>query len=207
MAELNKLTHIPSLSEGFRYAVSRFTPLPTSITELRAILYSSPFPAGEAYSCEKHADACYVNDATSMITSVMESISTSSWMGPQGLREGWYGVNVWAPLIDRCFHTIQSCVLARTEIKSRVDKGANHRFDGIICGFVGHAVAEFGAIEVAKDAEAVSASKTPKDREKLIGIMENMLKALLEAVEWDMSVGRALCVVGIQHVGTFYSRQ
>jgi hypothetical protein len=131
----------------------------------------------------------------------MRTLSTSLWIGPQGLREGWYGANIWAPLIDRCFHTIPSCVLARTEIKSRVDEGANHRFDGIVCGLAGYTVAEFGAIEVAKDAEIVSTSKSPNDREKLVGVMESMLKALLEAVEWNMSVGRALCVVGIQHVG------
>jgi hypothetical protein len=56
-AELDELTRVPPLGDGFRYAVSRFTPQPTSMAELRAIVYSPPFPPGEVYSRTKHADA------------------------------------------------------------------------------------------------------------------------------------------------------
>lgn len=62
-------------------------------------------------------------------------------------------------------------------------------------------VSEFGAIEVARTADAITPKKRAIDSTKLQNILRSMLCQLKRQVDDDWEVVKQLQVVGIQHVG------
>jgi hypothetical protein len=44
---------------------------------------------------------------------MMESLKSCEWLGPQALREGWFGSNVWGPIVDRSLLGVDNLVVSR----------------------------------------------------------------------------------------------
>lgn len=63
---------------------------------------------------------------------MIEAYASSPTLGPEFLREGWFGHNLWGPLIDRCLQGIPRLLVSRTEIKSHASSQPNQRFDAVI---------------------------------------------------------------------------
>ncbi|KAI5844671.1 hypothetical protein DFP73DRAFT_550236 [Morchella snyderi] len=201
LAELREsLPPLLEVDESFKYAVRRFNGAKT-LQELWSVVESSPRPPAELYDRSKNFDATYANTAAGSILSMMESLKSCEWLGPQALREGWFGSNVWGPIVDRCLLGVDNLVVSRTEIKSKSDLKDNKRFDAIMLALAGIEVCEFGAIEVARTADAIAPKKRAMDSTKLQNILHSMLCQLKRHVDDDWEVLKQLQVVGIQHVG------
>ncbi|KAH0610188.1 uncharacterized protein H6S33_011715 [Morchella sextelata] len=201
LAELREsLPPLPEVDESFKYAVRRFSGAKT-VQELWSVVESSPRPPLELYDRSRNFDATYVNTAAGSILSMMESLKSCEWLGPQALREGWFGSNVWGPIVDRSLLGVDNLVVSRTEIKSKSELKDNKRFDAIMLALAGIEVSEFGAIEVARTADAIAPKKRAIDSTKLQNILRSMLCQLKRQVDDDWEVVKQLQVVGIQHVG------
>lgn len=44
---------------------------------------------------------------------MIEALSSCEWLGPQGLREGWFSSNVWGPIVDGGLQGVDNLVLSR----------------------------------------------------------------------------------------------
>ncbi|KAG0133122.1 hypothetical protein HOY82DRAFT_275060 [Tuber indicum] len=125
--------------------------------------------------------------------------------------EGWYGFNIWSPILDAglldlqgltverkensCPATAQRRSHQRDEPKGRVKLG--HHLDGIICT-LGGGYHEFGGIQHGATFEGgVIAEEWQSDQFKLIKCMRDMFKRLDDLVNSDPTIKRRRKIVGI----------
>ncbi|KAG0133109.1 hypothetical protein HOY82DRAFT_641540 [Tuber indicum] len=203
----SKLSPLPGADEALVDSLAAFYSVKTT-TMVREILTSGLIPGDVTYDKNLHFNLQWAEMVLLKFLVLLEAHSEPLIL-PHN--EGWYGFNIWSPILDAGLLDLQGLTLERKdnscpataqprshqrdEPTGRVKLG--HHLDGIICT-LGGGYHEFGGIQHGATFEGgVIAEKWQSDQFKLIECMRDMFKRLDDLVNSDPTIKRRMKIVGI----------
>lgn len=204
---LQQVPALPPVDTVLVDSLVRFDRVRT-VERLREVISTTSFlPPDTNYDRAIHFNAEW---AEMVIRSVLILLETdTNPLSAKTHAEDWFSMQIWAPIIDKCFIGIPGMEVQRKEIaciatarrrnrdRSSEDRAATGpRLDGIVHTAEDDTY-EYGAMEVGKKWNGVNSTKSQGDGAKLIKCLRDMLRRLHERVDNRADVIHKLQVVGL----------